>query len=221
MATATITPDHDTILAEIFIAAPPERVFQALSDPAQLSQWWGERGLYRVTGGGADVRVGGQWTSEGVSNDGTTFRVEGEYLEVDPPRRLVYTWIASYQKQLKTADYWDLEPQSVHALHPSGPKKAGTGTLLKLRHQGFASAPPAAARPWRRPEACLRLAPGLRRARPNRRDARIDQATDSARTDNGPGRARLSVVPIMHCLIRASTAEVRARCRLHIRYLGG
>jgi uncharacterized protein YndB with AHSA1/START domain len=39
MATATITPDHDTVLAEIFIAAPPERVFQAISDPNQLSQW--------------------------------------------------------------------------------------------------------------------------------------------------------------------------------------
>jgi hypothetical protein len=46
---------------------------------------------------------------------------------------------------LQTTVHWDLEPQSVHALHPSGPKKAGTGTLVKLRHDGFASAPPAAA----------------------------------------------------------------------------
>jgi uncharacterized protein YndB with AHSA1/START domain len=145
MATATITPDHDTILAEIFIAAPPERVFQAISDPAQLSQWWGERNLYRVTEGTADLRVGGKWTSDGVGADGTKFRVEGEYLKVDPPRRLVYTWIASYQGPLKTTVHWDLEPQSVHALHPHGPKKAGTGTLVKLRHEGFASVPQAAA----------------------------------------------------------------------------
>ena len=145
MATATITPDHDTILAEIFIAAPLERVFRAISDPAQLAQWWGERGLYRVTEGTADLRVGGKWTSDGVSNDGTTFRVEGEYLEVNPPRRLVYTWIADYMGPLQTTVHWDLEPQSVHALHPSGPKKAGTGTLVRLRHEGFASAPPAAA----------------------------------------------------------------------------
>jgi uncharacterized protein YndB with AHSA1/START domain len=144
MATATITPDHDTVLAEILIAAPPERVFQAISDPAQLSQWWGERSLYRVTEGTADLRVGGKWSSDGVGADGTKFRVEGEYLEVDPPRHLVYTWTASYQGQLKTTVHWDLEPQPIHSLHPSGPKKAGTGTLVKLRHQGFASAPPAA-----------------------------------------------------------------------------
>ena len=36
MATATITPDQNAIVAEIFIAAPPGRVFQAISDPAQL-----------------------------------------------------------------------------------------------------------------------------------------------------------------------------------------
>jgi len=34
--------------------------------------------------------------------------------------------------------YWDLAPQAVHGLHPSGPKKAGTGTMVKLRHEGFA-----------------------------------------------------------------------------------
>ena len=36
MATATITPDQDAVVAEIFIAAPPARVFQAISDPNQL-----------------------------------------------------------------------------------------------------------------------------------------------------------------------------------------
>jgi hypothetical protein len=33
----------------------------------------------------------------------------------------------------------------VHNLHPNGPRKAGTGTLVKLRHEGFASLPRAAA----------------------------------------------------------------------------
>jgi uncharacterized protein YndB with AHSA1/START domain len=36
MATATITPDQNAVIAEIFIAAPPARVFQAISDPNQL-----------------------------------------------------------------------------------------------------------------------------------------------------------------------------------------
>ena len=36
MATTQITPDNDVVTAEIFIAAPPDRVFQALTDPTQL-----------------------------------------------------------------------------------------------------------------------------------------------------------------------------------------
>lgn len=138
MATATLTPDQSTVLAEVFIAAPPERVFQAITDPAQLSNWWGQSNLYRVTERAADLRVGGKWSCVGVGADGTKFSVEGEYLEIDPPRRLVQTWIASYRGGLKTTVFWDLQLQPVHGLHATGPKKAGTGTLLKLRHEGFA-----------------------------------------------------------------------------------
>jgi len=145
MATATISPDQDVVVAEIFIAAPPARVFEAISDPAQMPVWWGQRGLYRVTKSTFDVKVGGKWRSEGVGADGHTFWVEGEYLEVDPPNRLVHTWIGSYTGPLKTIVRWQLEPQQVHGLHPSGPKKSGTGTLVRVRQEGFAGAAEAAA----------------------------------------------------------------------------
>ena len=62
MATTQITPDNNSILAEIFIAAPPDRVFQALTDPQQMTKWWGERGVYRITENKADLRVGGKWS---------------------------------------------------------------------------------------------------------------------------------------------------------------
>jgi|SRR5579872_153783 uncharacterized protein YndB with AHSA1/START domain len=137
MATATLTPDQNTVLAEIFIAAPPARVFQAISDPNQLPKWWRQEGLYQVTKSTMDLRPGGKWRSEGVGADGTEFWVEGEYLEVDPPRRLVHTWVSSY-KGVDTVVYWDLEPEPINALHPSGPKKSGTGTRVRLRQEGFA-----------------------------------------------------------------------------------
>jgi hypothetical protein len=120
MATATVTPDQDAVIAEVFIAAPPTRVFEAISDPSQVSKWWGQQGLYRVTEQKSDMRPGGKWISNGVGADGAAFSVEGEYLEVDPPRGYA----------------------EVHNLHPSGPKKAGTGTKLVIRHTGFAGGPP-------------------------------------------------------------------------------
>ncbi len=137
MATATITPDQNAVIAEIFIAAPPARVFQAISDPNQLPKWWGQDGLYHVTKSLAEVKPGGKWRSEGVGADGTKFHVEGEYLEVDPPRRLVHTWVGSYDST-KTVVHWELEPQTVHNLQTSGPKKSGTGTLVRVRQEGFA-----------------------------------------------------------------------------------
>ena len=138
MATATITPDQNAVIAEVFIAAPPERVFQAISDPTQLPRWWGQEGLYRVTKSTMDVRPGGKWRSDGVGADGKTFYVEGKYLEVDPPRRLVHTWLGSYSGPRETVVYWELEPQTIQHLHPSGPKKAGSGTLVRVRQEGFA-----------------------------------------------------------------------------------
>ena len=137
MATATITPDKNAVIAEIFIAAPPARVFHAISDPAQLPRWWGQDGLYHVTNSTMDVRPGGKWRSDGVGADGQTFYVEGEYLEVDPPRRLVHTWISSYAP-CKTIVYWELQPETMNALHPRGPKKSGTGTRVRVRQEGFA-----------------------------------------------------------------------------------
>ena len=91
MATALITPDNDAIVAEVFVAAPPARVFAAITDPAQTAQWWGQKGMYRVTESKGDIRPGGKWSTRGVGDDGTEFTVEGEYLEIDPPRLLVHT----------------------------------------------------------------------------------------------------------------------------------
>ena len=125
MASVSITPDQDLIVAEIEIAAPPERVFQAITDPRQLPQWWGQKEMYRVTRLESDLRVGGQWLSVGVSVTGESFHVGGEYLEIDPPRLLVQTWKASWSGTLKTTVRWELEA------YPGG-------TRVKIRHSGFA-----------------------------------------------------------------------------------
>lgn len=139
--TATITPDQDTIIAEIFIAAPPERVFAAITDPVQTPRWWGQLDMYTITEWKADLRPGGKWSSTGIGSDGKPFRVEGEYLEFHPPRLLVHTWIASWTGSLKTVVYWELVPQKVHGLHAGDPNEPAMGTLVKLRHSGFSAAP--------------------------------------------------------------------------------
>jgi len=148
MATATLTPDSDSVLAEIFIAAPPSRVFEAIADPKQRAQWWGikapstpgphEVTPFRVVETHSDLRVGGKWSNEGVRGDGQHFHLEGEYLEVDPPRLLVHTRIADFVGPFTTVVRWELEPHEVHGLHATGSHKVGTGTMVRVRHSGFA-----------------------------------------------------------------------------------
>ncbi|HEY7098425.1 MAG TPA: SRPBCC domain-containing protein [Terriglobales bacterium] len=142
MATALLTPDQNTVIAEIFIAAPRERVFQAITDPSQVERWWGQSDLYRVTEWNGDLRPGGKWSSIGVHADGnSSFRVEGEYLEVDPPRLLVHTWNPSWSNHPTTVVRWELEERDVHGLQSRGPQRMGKGTLVRIRHDGFAGAP--------------------------------------------------------------------------------
>jgi uncharacterized protein YndB with AHSA1/START domain len=119
-----ITPDNDVVTAEIFIAAPRERIFQALTDPRQAMQWWGQNGKYRLSEFNMDVRVGGKWSCSGQSvTMGGTITIGGEFLEVDPPRALAYTWTSSWMA-MPTEVRWELEAQ-------------GNGTVLKLTHTGF------------------------------------------------------------------------------------
>jgi len=138
MASAQISPDNNTIVAEIFIAAPPDRVFDALTDPKQMTQWWGEKGLYRLTENRVDLRVGGKWSTSGVGADGKEFSVDGEYLVIDRPRLLVYTWNPSFYHIVKTTVRCELEPRDVHGLQHRGPQRVGTGTFVKILQEGFA-----------------------------------------------------------------------------------
>ncbi len=124
----SVISDPDAIVSEIRIAAPPVRVFQALVDPAQVPQWWGQTGIYRCMEFHADLRVGGTWRSAGVGPDGGTFEVTGEYLTVDPPRLLIYTWVPSWTGAVQTTVRWELTPTQ-------------EGTLLRIRHSGLAAHP--------------------------------------------------------------------------------
>ena len=64
----------------IHIAAEPELVFEYFTDAAALARWIGDQAV-------VDPRPGGQFTIFFGDR-----RVEGHYLEIDRPRRLVITW---------------------------------------------------------------------------------------------------------------------------------
>ncbi len=78
-ARAVADVDQGLILASVEIAAPAERVFQALTTSSDITSWWGSPEEYRTTAYEADVRPGGHWRADGVGADGHAFFVEGEF----------------------------------------------------------------------------------------------------------------------------------------------
>jgi uncharacterized protein YndB with AHSA1/START domain/uncharacterized protein YciI len=122
-ARAVADTSAGTILATVEIAAPPERVFRALTTD-EITKWWGSADSYRTTEYTGDVRPGGRWRSVGVGADGQSFSVEGEFREVDPPHRLVQTWRAAWDGGNETVITYRLEA-------------IDGGTRLTLRHEGF------------------------------------------------------------------------------------
>ena len=77
-------------LTRIFPAAP-EKVWQAWTDPQALKNWFGpDEG--KVTLAQTDVRVGGRFHVLFSTLDGEQHDVSGVYREVQPQRKLVFTW---------------------------------------------------------------------------------------------------------------------------------
>src|SRR5258708_25177217 len=93
--TSHITPDNDVVVAEIFIAAPRERIFQALINPDQAVRWWGQSDKYRLSEFQMDVRVGGKWSCSGSSLQIGAITIPSELLQSYHPRRRPYSSIST------------------------------------------------------------------------------------------------------------------------------
>ncbi|MDJ0336565.1 SRPBCC domain-containing protein [Salinibacterium sp. G-O1] len=92
MNTTNTSPDALQFSITRTFDAPRELVWRAWTEEAELAQWLHPFG---VTAGSVsfDVRVGGQYRYTMTNADtGEQFPTGGEYLEVEPIDRLVFTW---------------------------------------------------------------------------------------------------------------------------------
>jgi uncharacterized protein YndB with AHSA1/START domain len=105
--------------------APPERVWQAWTDPQALKQWWAPAPGEPVSLIEVDVRVGGRFRIRFGGPDGNANECAGEYREVVRNRKLVFTWC------------WPrTTPERVSQVTISFSPK-GAGTELVFKHERF------------------------------------------------------------------------------------
>ena len=90
-----MTDQHEEPVAVVRqrLAAPPDAVFDQWTDPEALAEWMCPRPA-RCLSVTADPRIGGVLQFE-IEEAGVTFLVSGNYLTLDRPRRLSFTWSCS------------------------------------------------------------------------------------------------------------------------------
>ncbi len=66
-------------------------VFRELTDPRELARWWGPDG-FTIPSVESDLRPGGTYRIAMRPPEGELFYLVGEFLQVEPPERLAYTF---------------------------------------------------------------------------------------------------------------------------------
>ena len=126
MNDATTMPDDTTLLIRRTFDADMATLFAALTRPEAIREWFGP-GAFKVANVSGDLRVGGTWIIEMLSPEGNPHNVGGEYLTIDPPNSVSFTWA------------WANEPSEVsHVEYRLSP--AASGTTLTLLHTRLPSA---------------------------------------------------------------------------------
>jgi len=127
-------PQHETRLVEreIRIEASPETVFGFFTDPEKMVQWLGRAATL-------DPRPGGVFSINNVAD----YFVEGEYVFIEPYRRVVFTW--GYNA-LPGEDANPLPPGSSTVEVELVPD--GDATVVRLAHRAPARMAPFHAAGW-------------------------------------------------------------------------
>ena len=130
------TPTKQLVMERI-LKAPPERVFDAFTDPDQLTKWWWPKG-FTCPAAEVDLRVGGkyrlamEWPESIPIGTRFSHYMGGEYYAIDRPHRLVMSGWAINE---------DLGELFATLIEVTLEARAG-GTALTMRQSYFEPMPP-------------------------------------------------------------------------------
>lgn len=108
------------------VNADPQTAFEAWTQPEQIRNWACPEGL-TVLDSQVDLTVGGSYVLQMGDPEGGTHTAIGTYREIDPPRRLVYTW-----DWIEDEHRMDLETVVTVEFH-----SRDGGTEVVLTHEAF------------------------------------------------------------------------------------
>ena len=113
------------------IAARPAIVFDALTTADGVASWFGPD-EHPVTVSEVDARLGGALRVRFRTDDGKEHEASGEFLEMDPPRRVVMSWRWTIEGEPDEAEKTSRIEIDLHGAN------AGA-TELTFKHEGLAT----------------------------------------------------------------------------------
>jgi len=129
MSTAQASASHvPAVRLSRTFEAPPERLWQAWTEPQALMQWLGPRGI-SVVEADLDLRAGGAYRIVMRNSDGDRIHVFGNYVEVAAPEKLAFTLTFRWEEGGTTREE---APDSLVTVALRGQEEA---TELVLTHE--------------------------------------------------------------------------------------
>ena len=130
------SPDTLRVRVSRFIRAPRRRIFDAWLDPEIRRKWWFTDRGSGLTACEIDARVGGRYCLKQIGSDSPTpgvdddfeWIMQGEFLEIDAPQRLVFTWNVNHPGEPITDERVTVEFN-----------EAKGGTEVVITHEGILS----------------------------------------------------------------------------------
>ena len=127
--TFTIDPKTDFVL-ERFIDAPTRLVWEALTKPEHLKEWYMPKPWGRVANCELDVRPGGMFSIDIATGNGDAFPNLGCFLEVVPMERL--SWTSMLFPGYRPAVFDDIPITAIITMESVG---AGTRYFVTALHR--------------------------------------------------------------------------------------
>jgi uncharacterized protein YndB with AHSA1/START domain len=124
--TEATPPDPSVLRLERTFNAPARAVFDAWTSAEMLRRWWPAGPDWDTPVAEVDLRVGGRLRLVMRGPDGQEFGGGGEYIEITPPDRLVFTW------------RWDADgPEGAQLVEVDFTEQANGTTTVVLTNRGL------------------------------------------------------------------------------------
>ena len=121
---------QDPVVVEGVFDTSCERLFHAWTNPDDIIQWFGP-GISGLESAKVDLKTGGIWEFAYAEHEGKVDTLSGEYVEIVPNERLIFTW--THKRESRSGDVEITQASLVTVEF----EEEGGGARMRLTHENI------------------------------------------------------------------------------------